>query len=176
MRRIRLADNRTALLWLGAAAAATLVSACGGAGTASSGAGSSGSGGAATISAAQTSAGMVLTGPSGNTVYVLLDAQGKPLPCTGACPAVWPSVATSGAPQAGSGVTATLATASSSDGSTQAAANGAPLYYYSGDSAAGQVNGQGLVSFGGTWHALQANGQPMTASGGASTSTPRYGY
>jgi predicted lipoprotein with Yx(FWY)xxD motif len=169
MRRIRLADNHTSLLWLGAAAAAILVTACGG--TTGSGSGA-GSGGPATISAAQTSAGMVLTGPTGNTVYTLLDAQGKPLPCTGACPAVWPSVATSGNPQAGSGVTATLATASSSDGSTQASANGAPLYYYSGDSAAGQVNGQGLMSFGGTWHALQPNGQAMTSSGGATPTTP----
>jgi predicted lipoprotein with Yx(FWY)xxD motif len=174
---MRAVDNRTGRLLLGAIATATLVTACGGASGTSSGA-SSGSGGAATISAAQTSAGMVLTGPNGNTVYVLLDAQGKSLPCTGSCPSAWPPVATTGAPQAGSGVTATLAAATASDGSTQATANGAPLYYYSGDSGTGQSNGNGLMSFGGTWHAVQANGQPMTGGSGSSTGTasPRYGY
>jgi Secreted repeat of unknown function len=46
-------------------------------------------------------------------------------------------------------------------------ADGAPLYYFSGDSAAGQVNGQGLKSFGGIWHAVQASGQPLTSAAAA---------
>lgn len=173
MKTIRVHGNRAGWMLL-AAVSGIVVAACGGTPSTSS-SGGGGSGGAATISAAQTSAGMVLTGPSGNTVYILLDAQGKPLPCTGGCPAVWPAVATTGTPQAGSGVTAMLGTASAADGSTQASANGAPLYYYSGDSGAGQVGGQGLMSFGGTWHAVQANGQPLSGSGGA-TASPRYGY
>ncbi|HEY7926427.1 MAG TPA: hypothetical protein VIG86_03285 [Candidatus Dormibacteraeota bacterium] len=174
---MRAVDTRTGRLLLGAIATTALVTACGGASGASGG-GAGGSGSAATISAAQTSAGMVLTGPDGNTVYVLLDAQGKPLPCSGSCPSSWPSVASSGTPQAGSGVTATLAVATAADGSSQAAANGAPLYYYSGDTGSGQVNGNGLTSFGGTWHAVQANGQPMSGGSAPSTGTasPRYGY
>jgi hypothetical protein len=69
----------------------------------------------------------------------------------------------------------------------QVTADGAPLYYFSGDSAAGQVNGQGIKSFGGVWYAVQASGQPLTsaastpnAAGGAvATPTPSgssYGY
>lgn len=174
MKPFRVLGNRAGWMLL-AAAGGIVVAACGGTPSPSSSGGGGGSGGAATINTAQTSAGMVLTGPSGNTVYVLLDAQGKPLPCTGGCPAVWPAVATTGTPQAGSGVTASLATASAADGSTQASANGAPLYYYSGDTGSGQANGQGIKSFGGTWYAVQANGQPASGAGGSSA-TPGYGY
>jgi hypothetical protein len=53
----------------------------------------------------------------------------------------------------------------------QVTADGAPLYYFSGDSAAGQVNGQGIKSFGGVWYAVQASGQPLT-SAAAAASTP----
>jgi predicted lipoprotein with Yx(FWY)xxD motif len=117
----------------------------------------------------------VLTGPSGKTVYTLVDSSGAPVACSSACLAVWPPVTTTGTPQAGSGVSASLSTASASDGSTQAAANGDPLYYYSGDSSAGQVNGQGLMSFGGTWYAIQANGQKVSG-GGAPTQAGPGGY
>jgi predicted lipoprotein with Yx(FWY)xxD motif len=182
---IRLAGNRGGRLLLGATAVAALVTACGGASTTStsSGGGGAAAGGPAMISAAQTSSGTVLTGPSGKTVYMLVDSSGKPVACSSACLAVWPPVTTTGTPQAGSGVTAMLSTASASDGSTLAAANGDPLYYYSGDSSAGQVSGQGLMSFGGTWYALQANGQKVSgSSGGGSTPTQTssggggYGY
>jgi predicted lipoprotein with Yx(FWY)xxD motif len=177
---IRLAGNRTGRLQLGATAVAALVTACGGASTgstASSGGGGAAAGGPATISMTQASAGTVLTGPSGKTVYILVDSSGKPVACTSGCLAVWPPVTITGMPQAGSGVTASLSTAASG-GSTQAAANGDPLYYYSGDSSAGQVNGQGLMSFGGTWYALQASGQKVTGSsgGGAQTQPGPGGY
>ncbi|HEX4754206.1 MAG TPA: hypothetical protein VH661_00450 [Candidatus Dormibacteraeota bacterium] len=174
---IRLAGNRTGRLLLGATAVAALVTACGGASgsTASSGGGGA-AGGPATISMTQASSGTVLTGPSGKTVYILVDSSGKPVACTSGCLAVWPPVTTSGTPQAGSGVTASLSTAAASDGSTQAAANGDPLYYYSGDSSAGQVNGQGVMSFGGTWYALQANGQKVNGSSGGGSPTNPGGY
>jgi predicted lipoprotein with Yx(FWY)xxD motif len=175
---IRLAGNRTGRLLLGATAVAALVTACGGASDSSSG--SSGGGGAAggpaTISATQAGSGMVLSGPSGKTVYILVDASGKPVACTGGCLAVWPPVTTTGTPVAGSGVTASLSTASAPDGSTLAAANGDPLYYYSGDTSTGQVNGQGLQSFGGTWYALQANGQKVSGSSGGGSPTNPGGY
>jgi predicted lipoprotein with Yx(FWY)xxD motif len=167
----RLAGTRTGRLLLGAATAATLVTACGGANTTSSGGG--GAGGAATISMTQAGQNNVLTGPNGKTVYTLVDSSGKPVACTSGCLAVWPPVATTGTPQGANGVTATLTAVAASDGSTQAAANGDPLYYYSGDSSTGRTNGQGLMSFGGTWYALQPNGQTVSSSG---TGTPPPGY
>jgi hypothetical protein len=56
----------------------------------------------------------------------------------------------------------------------QVTADGAPLYYFSGDSAAGQVNGQGIKSFGGIWYAVQASGKPLTsaATAAAPATTP----
>ena len=132
-----------------------------------------------TITARQTPLGSVLSGPSGNTVYTLLSAQGMPLPCTGACLSAWPPVtATAGSsPHAGSGVSATLAIDASI---MQVTADGAPLYYFSGDSAAGQANGEGIKNFGGTWYAVLASGQPVKpAAGAAATPTSTgsgYGY
>jgi predicted lipoprotein with Yx(FWY)xxD motif len=175
MRRSRLSDIRPAPLLLGAAAAATLVTACGGADTASSGGGGA-AGGAATISMTQAGSNNVLTGPSGKTVYTLVDSSGKPVACTSGCLAVWPPVATTGTPQAANGVTATLTSVAASDGSTQVAASGDPLYYYSGDSGPGQTNGQGLMSFGGTWYALQPSGQKVSGSSGGGSPTNPGGY
>jgi predicted lipoprotein with Yx(FWY)xxD motif len=179
---IRLAGNRTGRLLLGATAVAALVTACGGASTGSSGGGGAAAGGAATISMTQAGQNNVLTGPSGKTVYMLVDSSGEPVACTSACLAVWPPVATTGTPQAANGVTATLTSVAASDGSTQVAAGGDPLYYYTGDSSPGQTNGQGLMSFGGTWYALQPSGQKVSGSSGGASPTQTssggagYGY
>lgn len=146
------------------AGVAAIAAACGGA--------ESGS-----LGTAQTSRGSVLAGPSGKTLYVLVDSQNKAVPCSGQCGAVWPPLTVSGAPQAGSGVSASLATTSSAGNAGQVTANGMPVYYYSGDGGSGDVNGQGINSFGGTWYAVQPNGQPMTSGGGtnAPTSSPSSG-
>jgi predicted lipoprotein with Yx(FWY)xxD motif len=120
-----------------------------------------------------------MSGPSGKTVYTLLSAQGMPLPCTGQCLSAWPPVTATagGSPHAGPGVSATLAIEASV---MQVTADGAPVYYFSGDSAAGQVNGQGIKGFGGTWYAVLASGQPLKpATGAAATPTSSgsgYGY
>jgi len=179
--RSRIGSARAAAS-LGIGFTALVISACG-ASSSPSATSSGGSGAAAgspmTVSAAQTSLGSVLTGPNGNTVYTLVSAQGTPLSCTGSCLTVWPPVtaAAGSLPHAGSGVSATLAVDASV---MQITADGAPLYYFSGDSAAGQTNGQGIKSFGGTWYAVGTNGQPLkSSSGGTATPTSSgniYGY
>jgi predicted lipoprotein with Yx(FWY)xxD motif len=184
--RFRVGTQRAMLI--SAPVLAIVVSACG----ASSSSTGSSAASPMTLSATQTSLGSVLSGPTGNTLYTLVSAQGTPLPCTGQCLSAWPPVAaTAGSSaQAGSGVSATLAVDASV---MQVTADGAPLYYFSGDSAAGQVNGQGIKSFGGVWYAVQATGQPLkstgaaaapagtpnSANGAAATPTssgPKYGY
>jgi predicted lipoprotein with Yx(FWY)xxD motif len=170
---------------LGAAALLTLAG-CGGA-AATSASGGSGGGGTGNVGTMQVSLGTVLTGPSGNTLYVLVSAQGTPVPCTGSCLSAWPplTMASGTTPQAGSGVSASLAVMSLSGGTKQVTAGGDPLYYYSGDSGSGQVKGQGISSFGGIWYAVQANGQPVKsgAPGAGAGPTPTssgsggaYGY
>ena len=50
-------------------------------------------------------------------------------------------------PTGGSGVTGAFGTISRDDGSTQVTYNGMPLYYWKGDTAAGQITGDGVNGF-----------------------------
>ncbi|MHB8448919.1 MAG: COG4315 family predicted lipoprotein [Mycobacteriales bacterium] len=69
---------------------------------------------------------------------------------------------TSGAPRAGGAAKASLlGTSRRTDGTVQVTYNGHPLYYYSGDSHAGQTNGEGINSFGGYWYVVSPNGQAI---------------
>ena len=51
-----------------------------------------------------------------------------------------------------------LGTITRADGTVQSTYNGWPLYYFSGDSAAGDVNGQGVND---VWWVLDATGTPV---------------
>jgi len=72
----------------------------------------------------------------------------------------------------------------SAAGGTQVTENGAPLYHFSGDTAAGTANGDGISSFGGVWHVAKSSAAPSgpaatSAPPAASTTTPTtggYGY
>jgi predicted lipoprotein with Yx(FWY)xxD motif len=154
-------------------AATALVAACG---TAYASPGATGTAAAAsqmTIGTRQTSIGTVLTGPSGRTLYTLVDNQGKAVACSGGCLAVWPpATMDSGSPQAGSGVTASLSTVAAGGGTLQLTVSGDPVDYYVGDTSAGQANGEGISSYGGIWYALQPNGRLFTPGSGGNP----YGY
>jgi predicted lipoprotein with Yx(FWY)xxD motif len=93
--------------------------------------------------------GNYLTGTDGKTLYVKMGDSTSAPNCTGACLTNWPAFTldTGQTVVAGTGVTGTLATFTRPEG-TQVSYNGAPLYYFSGDTAAGQTNGQGV---GGVW-------------------------
>ena len=157
------------------AAVGVLAAGCAGSGSGSSsggmgGDGSSGttpaSGGAsrvAMVSATSTSLGMILVDGSGRTLYLFEKDQPNQSACTGACVAAWPIDQSSGTPKAGGGVKASLlGTIRRADGTTQVAYNGHPLYYYDGDSGAGQLNGQDVDAFGAKWFVV-------TPAGGADT-------
>ena len=124
---------------------------------------STGPSGVATVSAASTKLGMVLVDGSGRTLYLFEKDQPNQSACTGACIAAWPIDQSSGTPKAGGGVKASLlGTIRRADGTTQVAYNGHPLYYYDGDSGAGQLNGQDVDAFGAKWFVV-------TPAGGADT-------
>jgi predicted lipoprotein with Yx(FWY)xxD motif len=124
---------------------------------------STGPSGVATVSAASTKLGMVLVDGSGRTLYLFEKDQTNQSACTGACVAAWPIDQSSGTPKAGGGVKASLlGTIRRADGTTQVAYNGHPLYYYDGDSGAGQLNGQDVDAFGAKWFVV-------TPAGGADT-------
>jgi len=164
------------------AAVGAIAAGCGSNGSGSSGSGSSGGGaygssspasttggqsGAATVATASSRAGTILVDGSGRTLYLFGKDQPNMSACSGACAAAWPVDQSSGAPKAGSGVKASLlGSITRSDGTTQVTYNRHPLYYYSGDTAAGQLNGQGINAFGGTWDVLSPSGDKI--AGGSS--------
>ena len=143
----------------------------GGGGPASTGGGPTG---VATVTAASTRLGMVLIDGSGRTLYLFEKDQPDQSACAGACAAAWPVDNSNGTPKAGSGVKASLlGTIRRGDNTTQVTYNHHPLYYYSGDSRAGQQNGQGVNAFGATWFVVAPAGAAV--SGGA-TATTAGGY
>lgn len=167
------------------AAAAVLAAGCGSNNSGSSSGGMGGDGssgtvpasggasGVATVSAASTSLGMILVDGSGRTLYLFEKDQPNQSACAGACAAAWPVDQSSGAPKAGSGVTASmLGTITRADNTTQVTYNKHPLYYFQGDSGAGQHNGQGVDAFGAKWFAVTPAGGAV--SGGA-TAAPANG-
>jgi predicted lipoprotein with Yx(FWY)xxD motif len=89
--------------------------------------------------------GAYLVGEDGKTLYILTKDSAGTSTCSGGCATAWPpfTLDEGETVSAGTGVTATIATIKRPDGSDQVAINGQPLYYYAGDSAAGDTNGQG---------------------------------
>ena len=94
--------------------------------------------------------GPFLTGEDDKTLYTFkadTKDSGKST-CNGDCATAWPPYVldTGEKIEAGDGVSGTITMITRDDGTTQVAYNGWPLYYFSGDSKAGDVNGQGIAN------------------------------
>jgi len=132
--------------------------------------------GAIVGSASSASFGMVLTGPNGMTLYTHAGDSATSSTCSGACATAWPPLAATGQPMAGTGVTGQLGTLTRADGTTQVTYDGLPLYYWQGDTKAGDVTGNGVEGFsvatvGG------AGAMPLPSSAAPASSAPgKYGY
>jgi predicted lipoprotein with Yx(FWY)xxD motif len=110
--------------------------------------------------------GAYLTDASGNTLYLYTPDTSPTSTCYGQCIANWPALLTNGAPQAGTGATATLlGTSPRTDGSSQVTYKGHPLYYFKGDKAAGDTSGQGKA---GTWFLVSPAGTQIGAAAASS--------
>lgn len=169
--------------------AALLAAACGSSGS-TSGAAAAGatpaksaaaSSGGTVITVRSGSAGSYLASGSGRAVYLFTKDSKDSSACTGTCAGVWPPVtASSGVSASGGAVSADLGTISRSGGTKQVTYDGHPLYYYSGDTAAGQVSGQGISAFGGRWWLVAPSGAAITSKAGSSSSSSSsgsgYGY
>lgn len=140
------------------ASASASASASSSAASASASASTPASGGGATaINVADSALGQVLTDQAGRTIYRFTPDSANTSTCSGGCAENWPAVTVSGsAPTAGSGVTGQIGTMTRDDGTTQVTVNGFPVYYFAGDTAAGQTNGQGV---GGKWFVITAAGE-----------------
>jgi predicted lipoprotein with Yx(FWY)xxD motif len=92
--------------------------------------------------------GQYLTEEDGKTLYMFTNDtkdSGKST-CNGDCATNWPPLLADSADavKLEDGVTGTVSIVTRDDGSKQVAYNGQPLYYFAGDSAAGDTNGQGV--------------------------------
>lgn len=106
--------------------------------------------------------GEIVVDADGMTLYMFdNDTQGgDSSSCEGDCATNWPALTTeSNEAPAVDGITGEVGTITGVDGSTQVTLNGWPLYYYAGDSAAGDTNGQGV---GGIWWVLDPAGEKIS--------------
>lgn len=111
--------------------------------------------GGVTVEVADSSLGEILVS-DGRTVYLFMPDNAGPSTCTGDCASTWPALVTDGGVDAGEGVDASLlSTAPRDDGSEQVTVAGWPLYFFSGDSAPGDVNGQEI---GDVWYVVAPDG------------------
>jgi predicted lipoprotein with Yx(FWY)xxD motif len=101
--------------------------------------------------------GAYLTGANGMTLYVLTLDAADASSCSGTCATNWPPLTVaSGTPITGpSAATGAFATITRADGTVQVTYNHMPLYYYAGDSAAGDTTGQGKNN---TWYVAPLSG------------------
>jgi len=108
------------------------------------------------------SLGKILVDSRGRSLYLFEKDTGPKSTCYGSCAVAWPPFTTSGTPTAGTGAKASLiGTTTRTDGKDEVTYNGHPLYYYAGDSAAGDTNGQDLNQFGAAWYVLSPAGNQI---------------
>src|SRR4051794_38051096 len=120
----------------------------------------------AKVALRKVSFGTVLVGPNSHTVYLFLKDKGTTSQCNGKCAVVWAPLTTSGQPQAGSGLKASLlGTTKRNDGTMQVTYGGHPIYYYDDDKKPGMTEGEGKKEFGAEWYAVGADGKKVTKNG-----------
>jgi len=106
--------------------------------------------------------GSILVDDKGRTLYLFEADTSTKSTCSGSCAVAWPPLLTSGAPKAGTGAKADLlGTTARSKGATEVTYNGHPLYYYAGDTTAGDTTGEELNQFGAKWYVLNAAGDKV---------------
>lgn len=126
------------------------------------GGGGSSSASAVSLKAVSSPLGTILVDRDGKTLYLFeADSQNKSN-CSGGCLNLWPPVMANGKATAGSGVTAGMI--GTATGSSQVTYAGHPLYWFSGDTKAGDTNGEGLDDFGGEWYAISPAGKAVEPS------------
>jgi predicted lipoprotein with Yx(FWY)xxD motif len=115
--------------------------------------------GGAKVDLADNALGKILVGgDKGLTLYVFTADSGGKSACTGDCLANWPPLTSDAVPTLGAGLDAEdFATITRDDnGAKQVTFYGQPVYYFAGDTAAGETKGQGL---GGKWYVVDAEGK-----------------
>jgi predicted lipoprotein with Yx(FWY)xxD motif len=106
--------------------------------------------------------GRVLFDGRGYALYVFTADRRRESRCAGACAKAWPPLIVRGRLRAGHGARRSLlGSIRRRDGRRQATYAGRPLYFYVGDTRAGQISCQDVVEYGGTWLVQRADGRPV---------------
>jgi predicted lipoprotein with Yx(FWY)xxD motif len=104
-----------------------------------------------------TALGDVLVGENDMTLYMFTKDTAGVSNCDAACLAKWPPLVSEGTPKLGDGVDASLVgSATLADGRKIVTYNDMPLYYWVGDTKAGDTTGQGV---GGVWYVVSPDGK-----------------
>jgi predicted lipoprotein with Yx(FWY)xxD motif len=114
----------------------------------------------ATLTAKTSRFGKVLFDGRGFVLYAFTRDQRRSA-CYGACAKAWPPYfAPKGTLSVGPGVKRSLlGTVKRRNGKRQVTYAGRPLYYYVGDTRAGQILCQNVVEYGGTWLIVRPSGK-----------------
>lgn len=111
--------------------------------------------GASLVALADSDLGQILAS-DGRTLYTFAPDNGGASTCYDDCATTWPPLLADSDVTAGDGLDASLfGTVARDDGGEQVTVDGWPLYFFSGDAAAGDVNGQGV---GDVWYAVGPDG------------------
>ena len=156
-------------------AAGLLAAACGSAAASSSpgsaassspdSAGSAAGGAARTVVAAHPGSGGSFLTVGSRSVYAWTADGMNKSNCMGACAGEWPPVtAHSKVTVSGGAKPSDLGTIARPGGGRQVTYAGHPLYFFAGDSGAGQTSGQGNDSFGAKWWLVAPSGMQITAA------------
>jgi predicted lipoprotein with Yx(FWY)xxD motif len=106
--------------------------------------------------------GRILTDGGGRTLYLFTREKSSSSRCYGACAKAWPPLVTRLEPAArGAAQQKLLGTTTRRDGKRQVTYGGHPVYYYVGETKAGQVLCQNVDEFGGTWLVVSPSGAPV---------------
>jgi predicted lipoprotein with Yx(FWY)xxD motif len=112
---------------------------------------------AGTLRLADSKFGKILTDDTGRTLYLFTNDTKNKSACAGACLTTWPVYAPATI-SASAGIDGTKLASIDNAGKKQATIDGVPLYYFSGDTKAGDTNGQGV---GGIWYVVDATGKAI---------------
>ena len=114
---------------------------------------------APTLTVKSSSFGRVLFDGRGFVLYAFTRDKNGRSACYGACAKAWPVYYAKATLRAGTGIKRSLlGTTKRRGGRRQITFAGRPLYYYVGDTKAGQIRCQNVVEFGGTWLIVRPSG------------------
>jgi len=115
---------------------------------------------AAGIQAHSSTYGKVLFDQRGFVLYGFTADLPRASTCYGACAKAWPPVLVKGSAKALAGVDESkLGTVTRRNGTKQVTYAGHPLYYYVGDTKAGQILCQNVSEYGGRWLVVSPSGK-----------------